>query len=185
MDTVDVFIDGLKVDTNNKTNCSKAEFVFDVENGNHEITIVKKPNILGNKWKKQVVLDWLLGIYDWTLSEKQRSVENHTILLNVKVIQDIQINLKLIQNGFELCEHTEEILNVKRQVTLNKLAEKRTRNSYMFPLIALSITIEVCILFVCVFLVTRGHYVKFTIIFSVSVFWICLCGKYLFNKRDK
>lgn len=73
VDTIDVLIDGTKVDVSKITFFPKLKFACNVETGVHEIVVIKKSKISQHDWGKNVLLDWiscLAGIPDWTLAEK-------------------------------------------------------------------------------------------------------------------
>lgn len=186
VDTVDVFVDGVKIEKEKLSLSSKAEFVYDVESGIHEIYFDKKSNISRRHWKKGVVYNWiscLSGTPDWTLKEMALDTIKSSMMLKVNVGADIQIDLKLTDSGFELIGETKDIIDTVKQTEIDKTAKKRVKNLYMSPAILFAILIEICMLAVCVLLILNRHYVKFIIIIVLSVFWAWLVCSMIFKDR--
>ena len=188
VDTIDVLIDGLKIDINKLSFFSKAEFECDVEMGVHEITVVKKSEILGRNWKKSVLFDWiscLFGVPDWTLSEKALDTQKSSVILKVNVEQDVHINLKLTEDGFELTEIVKDILDIAKQTETNKTAKKRIKNAYMIPAIILATVIEICLLTVVARYIVYSQYTISIIVFALAVFWAGLVCGMLFKRKKR
>lgn len=168
LDTIDVFIDGRKMDSFQSTFSSNVTFAGDVEMGTHDIKVVNNPQITGRNWKKYVVFDWIFS--DWTVAEKVRDTRIESMTIKVEVTQDVHINLELMRNGLQLTENVEDILDVHKQIELSNIAEKRIRNVYMLPMILLTIAVEICILVPGILLIANGHYIKAIIVFALAVY---------------
>lgn len=187
IDTIDIFVNGLKIDMNKLSLFSKAEFECDVKLGIQEIYIVKKSKISECNWKKGVVFDWiscLLGVPDWTLAEKALDTKTYSTMLKVEVNEDVEINLKLTENGFELTENSKNILDMVQQTETSKTANKRIKNLYLIPVMFLVIVIEICLLIAGVFFIVNSQYAISIIIFALAIFWAWLiCGMILKEKK--
>lgn len=187
VDTIDVLIDGYKIDIKKLSFFSRAEFECDLERGVHEITVVKKSRISEQDWKKSVLFDWiscLLGVPDWTLAEKALDIRKCSVILKVKVEQDVHINLKLTENGFELIGLVNDILDIVKHTETSKTAKKRIKNAYMIPIIILATVIELCMLIVGVFLIVNSQYTRSIVVFALAVFWAWLvCNLHFKGKK--
>ena len=149
VDTIEVIVDGSKIDINKLSLLSKAEFISDVKPGICEIYIVKKSEISERNWKKGVLFDWvscLFGVPSWTLAEKVVDIKTYSMMLKVQVIHDIQIKLKLTENGFELIENSKDILDKINKTETTKAAQNRIKHAYIIPLITIALVIEICLL---------------------------------------
>lgn len=189
VDTIDVLIDGHKTDIKKLSLFSKAEFEQNLERGVHEIAVIKKSAIMERSWKKGVLYDWiscLLGVPDWTLSEKELDKRKCSLFIKVKVERDIQINLRLTKDGFEIIETADDILDIVKQTETCEAAKKRIKNAYLIPAIIIALIIELCMLIVGVFLIANIQYAKSIIVFVLALFWAWLvCNMFLKRKRHK
>ena len=186
VDTIDVLIDGLKIDIKKLSLFSKAEFEHNLERGVHEITIVKRSGIMGRSWKKSVLFDWiscLFGIPNWTLAEKALDERKCSVFLKVKVEIDTHINLKLTEDGFEIIETVNDIFDVVKQTEICETAKKRIKNAYILPAIILAIIIESCMLIVGVFFVINIQYTMSIIAFALALFWAWLVCNMLLKRK--
>lgn len=187
VDTIDVLIDGHKIDIKKLSLFSKAEFENKLERGIHEVTVVKRSEIMGHSWKKSVLFDWiscLFGVPNWTLAEKALDKGECSVFLKVKVERDVHINLKLTEAGFEIIETFNDIFDVVKQTEICETAKKRIKNAYILPAIILAIIIECCMLIVGVFFVIKIQYTMSIITFALALFWAWLvCGMLLRKKK--
>lgn len=187
VDTIDVLIDGFKMDIKKLSLFSKAEFECDIERGVHEITAVKKSEILDGNWKKDVLFDWiscLFGVPDWTLTEKELDTRKCSVILKVKVEQDIHINLKLTEDGFELIGDIKDILNISKQTETSETAKRRIKNAYMIPAMLLATVIEICMLIVGSLFIVSDQYTISVIVFALAVSWVWLVCNMLFKRKS-
>lgn len=187
VDTIDVLIDGHKIDMKKLSLFSKAEFEHNLERGVHEVTVVKRSEIMGHSWKKSVLFDWiscLFGVPNWTLAEKALDKGECSVFLKVKVERDAHINLKLTEAGFEIIETFNDIFDMVKQTEICETAKKRIKNAYILPAIILAIIIECCMLIVGVFFVIKIQYAMSIITFALALFWAWLvCGMLLRKKK--
>ncbi len=177
VDTIDVLIDGLKIDIKKLSLFSKAAFEHNLEIGYHEITVFKRSEIMGYGWKKNVLLDWisgLLGVPDWTLKEKEIDKVKCLLSLKIEVEEDAHINLRLKEDRFELIDSGIDILDIVTQTEICETANKRIKYAYRLPVTILGMTIEFLLLIVVVFFVVNTQYLKAIIIFALSIFWAWL-----------
>ena len=188
VDTSEVIVDGSKIDINKLSLLSKAEFISDVKPGICEIYIVKKSEISERNWKKGVLFDWvscLFGVPSWTLAEKVVDIKTYSMMLKVQVIHDIQIKLKLTENGFELIENLKDILDKINKTETTKAAQNRIKHAYIIPLITIALVIEICLLIGGGFFIVNGRYDISFVFLVISVFWIWLICSLIFQKRKK
>lgn len=180
VDTIDVLIDGLKIDVKKLSLFSKAEFEHTIETGVHEITIVKKSGISERNWKKNVFFDWmscLFGVPDWTLAEKALDKQKHSMVIMVNIEQDMYISFELTEHGIELLDSHKNILDITTQTETSEIAERRIKNAYLIPIMVLALLIETSILVVGIFFITNNEFLLSTIIFALAIFWACLIIK--------
>lgn len=187
VNTIDVLIDGHKIDIKKLSLFSKAEYEHYLKMGVHEVAVVKRSDIMGHGWKKIVLFDWiscLLGVPDFTLAEKTLDKKTCSVFLKVKVERDIHINFKLTEAGFEIIEPVNDIFDVFKQTEISKTANKRIKYAYIIPAITLAIIIECCMLIVGIFLVINIRYTSSIIVFISAAFWAWLvCNMLLKRKR--
>lgn len=185
VESIDVLVDGIKLEIEELSFFSSAKFQSEVGLGIHEIVVIKNSEIMKNNWKFTALKDWMscmLGVPDWTLTEKKIDERICSMFFKVKVEQDININLKLMKDGFELEELSDEILDIVKQTGTSEIAQKRVKSVYMIPPMILAIVIEFCILTVGILLVTSGQYMRAVAVFVLAVFWGWLVYNMLFKR---
>lgn len=175
--SVDVFVDGVRVEISKLSFSSKAIYEHTVKSGIHDIYVIKKSEVLEKNWKTHIIYDWiscLLGIPDWTLKEKKLDVKICSIRLKIEVVRNIQVKLDLTDTGFMLVEHCEGILDTEKQIHASAKAEQRIKTLYLIPALILSMAIEICFLLVSFFFITNRYYPQFFVFLALSIFWPCL-----------
>lgn len=188
VDTVDVIIDGVKIDKNKLSFFSKAKFERELEGGVHEITVTKGTAILGHNWKKSIIFDWLSclsGLSDWTVKEKVMDQRTCSINIKVNVEQDVDINIRLTEDGFELIQKTDAILTVDKEIKISEQAKQRIKNAYIIPAIILATVIGLCMLIVGILFLMNNQYAFSIILLAMSISWVWLIYNSVLNKKSK